>query len=101
MKLQRKPRVGDRIGFGRFNGPGNGSIASVEEPLVATGIVKRVDGNLCYWLHDDQLDEPRYHTCFIWWFYDGLNRLARIFNRDGTMLCQSAEEPSGVLISDA
>lgn len=80
MSLQRKPRVGDRIGFGEFSGQGNGNVATVCEASTANFTVMRVDGNLC-WIHEDgKPDEPRYASPFIWQFTEGLNRLVKIFD---------------------
>lgn len=76
--LQRKPRKGDRIGFGEFVGGGNGSIAAVQLAKGPTATVDRCDGNLC-WITNDGSDLS---MPFIWRFESDntLNRLARIFD---------------------
>jgi hypothetical protein len=84
MALTRKPRAGDRIGFGDFCGPGHGSVATVRDAASATHTVTRVEDNLCWIREDGKPDEPRFASPFIWNFpADGqMNRIAKIFDKE-------------------
>lgn len=85
MTLLRKPKVGDRIGFGEFSGPGNGLVATVREVDKPRFTVTRVghagdsDENLCWIREDGKAVDPKNSLPFIWKFTEGLNRLAKIF----------------------
>jgi hypothetical protein len=83
--LDRKPRIGDRIGFGVFAGSGHGLVATVRDAAHPTHVVTRVgvegasDANLCWIREVGAIDDPRFSSPFIWRFAEGLNRLAKVF----------------------
>ncbi len=85
-QLQRKPRKGDRIGFGKHqSGPWNPlsmvQATCIEEPMWPTMTVLHVDGYLCWVTYDDKSPSGP----FIWYFASDntRNALARIFGDDG------------------
>ncbi len=98
--IQRKPRKGDRIGFGRFGGVarnGGAFVSDVIEPTKPIATVLRIDGNLCWCSYDV---EPNGHQPadgpFIWRFTpsgqaEHLNQLARIFDAAGVLIADESE----------
>ena len=94
--LQRKPRKGDRIGFGSFASAPHPdpdcaalglTLSIVVEPTKPTAVVTRTpegDDNLCWIAPLGREDDPRAASPFIWRFRTSggpatLNNLARIF----------------------
>jgi hypothetical protein len=73
--LQRKPRIGDRLSLGKS---GFGTVTEVK------------DNGICWYLPDGATDSPRYWSCFIWQFTEGLNRLVSIVDDDETTLIKGA-----------
>lgn len=85
--LARKPRVGDRIGFGEFTTQGVVEALKPRFTVTRVGQSGSSDNNLC-WIREDGLSEdPKNSLPFIWQFKEGLNQLAKIFEdgpaRDG------------------
>jgi hypothetical protein len=73
-QLDRKPKTGDRIGFGEFTG----NSMAVKPPTKAAFTVSSISDNLCWILADGQRDAQP----FIWWFSREQmhNKLAHIFD---------------------
>lgn len=86
VMLNRKPRVGERIGFGKLLNDA-GVVPAEFSTAVVTGF-GGTDGNIC-WYQEDAKDgqRPPDQSCFIWRFVDArgseeLNRLASLFTMD-------------------
>lgn len=60
-QLDRKPRKGDRIGFGEFKASGYPAVVAPVKPACT---VTELSGNLCWCLWDGQAKAQP----FIWWF---------------------------------